>query len=138
MRDSRGQRGRPGWLVLGCYVALATALRAAPGGLILTVNAAESDRLEALPALTSMVWQPELLLRASCPTIDDAADRVAEALAADPAAPQWVRLEPFDMTTVGDCATCQPPPLDPHRVTTDAPPTTLDPRQYEFFAAVAK
>jgi len=111
---------------------------AAAAGLLLTPDNTAPHGWRVLPPLESMVWQPELLLKSGSRTIDAAAERVGTALAQAADAPDWLRLERFDLTAVGDCQTCQPPPLDPHRYTPQAAPIALDPRQYLFFAEVAE
>ena len=115
------------------------AVAATPPRLLLTPSSeAVPAGWTAAPAIETMIWQPNRLLRTGSRTIDSAAETLAAALLASPDAPDWLRLEAFDLTAVGDCETCQPPPLDPHRYRPLETPVTLDPRQYRFFAAVAE
>ncbi len=120
-------------LVLPCAVPAAE-----PPGLLLTRDPTELAGWRSAPPLASMVWRPDLLLRTGSRTIESAAERLASALAAAPEAPGWVRLDCFDLTAVGDCETCQPPPLDPHAYRPLTTPVALDPRQYRFFGEVAE
>lgn len=125
--------------------ALATVLfllfgvsAAEPAGRLLTTGGDAPAGWQTVPPLSEMVWQPDLLLRTGSRTVESAAETYAARLVATSDAPAWIRLELVDLTAVGDCATCQPPPLDPHRYTPSSAPIALSPRQYLFFAETAR
>ncbi|MBI5834698.1 MAG: hypothetical protein HZB16_20555 [Armatimonadetes bacterium] len=90
---------------------------------------------QPLPPLTAMRWQPDLFVGAGLRTMDEAAEKLCTQVGATPGDdPLWIRLDAFDLCSVGDCESCQPPPEDPHRVVADAPPGELQPGHLRFAA----
>lgn len=115
------------------------------------INASEPERLllvhrtggrapngwAELPRTVLAGADPDLFVPAGCRTVEAAARLLRAHLAAAPPAPPWVRLDTYDLSAVGDCPTCQAPPVDPDRyLPVDASPP-LGERSFAFFAAAA-
>ncbi|NUP98697.1 MAG: hypothetical protein HUU35_02455 [Armatimonadetes bacterium] len=109
---------------------------AAPERFLLSDQPVSLPGWETAPDLTRSTFRPDLLSD-GCPSIEQAAARLAAAVAASNPPPRWVRLETIDLTAVGDCEDCQPPPLDPHAFGREGTTATLDERQFRFFAEAA-
>ncbi|MCC7491101.1 MAG: hypothetical protein IT204_02060 [Fimbriimonadaceae bacterium] len=116
-------------------LVVAQPLGAVPERVLLTGEPGELAGWTVRPDPRLAVWRPDLLWNVGCRTIAEAVAVLRREVQAAPPPGGRLRLDSIDLSAVGDCATCQAPPADPHRLLTPAPTGPLSDQQVAFCRA---